>query len=127
LPPGVEQQKTIAVDDSTEDAISPDHFVDSVLGYLKTDALKGAVDLDLLSAIPVTDGTAEEIAARVQASPRGVRILCDFLTVHGFLRKDGQHYRLAPSTATFLTRSSPAWLGSVVDFLAARGLPERFA
>ena len=100
-------------------AISPDDFVDGVLGYLKTAALKGALDLDLFSAIPETDGTAEAIAARVQASPRGVRILCDFLTVHGFLRKEGQHYRLAPSTATFLTRSSPAWLGSVVDFFAA--------
>ena len=48
-----------------------------------------------------------------------MRILCDFLTVHGFLRKEGQSYRLTPSTATFLARSSPAWLGSVVDFLAA--------
>jgi hypothetical protein len=109
----------IAMNDQREDAISPDHFVDGVLGYLKTAALKGAVALDLFSAIAETDGTAESIAARVQASPRGVRILCDFLTVHGFLRKEGQHYRLAPSTATFLTRSSPAWLGSVVDFLAA--------
>ena len=88
-------------------------------GVSKTAALKGALDLDPFSAIPETDGTAEAIAARVQASPRGVRILCDFLTVHGFLRKEGQHYRLAPSTATFLTRSSPAWLGSVADFFAA--------
>ncbi len=91
----------------------------AVLGYLNTAALKGALDLDLFSAIPETDGTAEAIAARVQASPRGVRILCDFLTVNGFLRKEAQHYRLTPSTAMFLTRSSPAWLGSVVDFLAA--------
>ncbi len=107
------------MDDAREDAISPDAFVDGVLGYLKTAALKGALALDLFSAIPETDGTAAAIAARVQASPRGVRILCDFLTVHGFLRKQGQQYWLSPSTATFLTRSSPAWLGSVVDFLAA--------
>ena len=102
-----------------EGTISPDGFVDGVLGYLKTAALKGALTLDLFSAIPATDGTAEGIAARVQASPRGVRILCDFLTVHGFLGKEGQRYRLTPSTATFLTRSSPAWLGSVVDLMAS--------
>jgi hypothetical protein len=107
------------MNDTREDVVSPDPFVDGVLGYLNTAALKGALDLDLFSAIPETDGTAEAIAAHVQASPRGVRILCDFLTVNGFLRKEGQHYRLPPSTATFLTRSSPAWLGSVADFLAA--------
>jgi Dimerisation domain len=107
------------MNDTSEDVLSPDRFVDAVLGYLNSASLKGALDLDLFSAIPETDGTAEAIAARVQASPRGVRILCDYLTVNGFLRKEAQHYRLTPSTAMFLTRSSPAWLGSVVDFLAA--------
>jgi hypothetical protein len=107
------------MNDSTEDAVSPDRFVDGLLGYMNTAALKGALDLDLFSTISETDGTPEAIAARVQASPRGVRILCDFLTVNGFLRKEGRHYRLTPSTSTFLTRSSPAWMGSVAKFLAA--------
>lgn len=48
-----------------------------------------------------------------------MRILCDFLTVNGFLSKEGRHYRLTPSTAAFLTRSSPAWLGSVADLMAS--------
>ena len=48
-----------------------------------------------------------------------VRILCDYLAVHGFLRKDGTRYRLTPSTSIFLTTTSPAWMGSVVDFLAS--------
>lgn len=105
--------------DQQQDVVSPDHFIDSLLGYMKTSALKAALALDLFSTIPETDGSAEAIAGRVGAAPRGVRILCDFLVVHSFLAKDGCRYRLLPSTATFLTRSSPAWLGSIAEFMAA--------
>ena len=102
-----------------QDEVSPDHFVDSLLGYMKTAALKAALGLDLFSAIAQTDGSVEAVAGRVGAEPRGIRILCDFLVVHRFLAKDGQGYRLLPSTAAFLTCSSPAWLGGIVEFLAA--------
>ena len=49
---GVGHQGIIAMNDPRENAISPDDFVDGVLGYLKTAALKGALALDLFSAIP---------------------------------------------------------------------------
>jgi predicted nicotinamide N-methyase len=48
-----------------------------------------------------------------------VRILCDYLTVHGFLEKHDDQYRLTASTELFLTTSSPAWMGSVVHFLCS--------
>jgi len=99
--------------------VSPAHFIDTVLGYQKTAAIKAAIALDLFTAIASEDGHLEKIAVRVKASPRGVRILCDYLTVHGFLTKNGASYGLTPSTATFLTTSSPAWMGGVVEFMAA--------
>jgi SAM-dependent methyltransferase len=106
------------------DEISPDPFLDAMLGYQKTGAIKAALSLDLFSAISETDGTPEAIGPRVGASVRGVRILCDYLTVQGLLAKQGAQFRLTPSTARFLTRSSPAWMGSVADFLAS---PEMIA
>lgn len=99
--------------------VSPQPFVDAILGYQKTAAIKAAIALDLFSAIADEDGELPGIAKRVQASERGVRILCDFLTIHGFLEKAQDRYRLTSSTSTFLTTSSPAWMGSIVDFLAA--------
>ena len=51
--------------DQQQDVISPDHFIDSLLGYMKTAALKAALALDLFSTIPETDGSAEAIAERV--------------------------------------------------------------
>jgi len=106
------------------DDISPQAFVDAVSGYQKTAAVKAAVALDLFTAIANENGELERIAKHVQASERGVRILCDYLTVQGFLNKEAGRYRLTPSTAAFLTTSSPARMGSIVDFYAA---PEMMA
>jgi FtsP/CotA-like multicopper oxidase with cupredoxin domain len=41
-----------------------------------------------------------------------------------FVLKQGARYRLTPSTAMFLTRSSPAYMGSIADFMAS---PEMIA
>ncbi|HLX27363.1 MAG TPA: class I SAM-dependent methyltransferase [Casimicrobiaceae bacterium] len=98
---------------------SPQLFLDHLLGFQKTAALKAAVALDLFSVIAMGDSTSAAIARRVGAAERGIRILCDFLTVNGHLEKNGDRYRLTPSSAMFLDRASPACIVSVVDFLAA--------
>src|SRR5579863_7771648 len=115
----ISREGTLIMDD-----ISPQAFVDAVSGYQKTAAVKAAVALDLFTAIANENGELERIAKHVQASERGVRILCDYLTVQGFLNKEAGRYRLTPSTAAFLTTSSPARMGSIVDFYAA---PEMMA
>src|SRR5215207_9153741 len=89
------------------DEPSPDLFIDAAFAYLKTAAVKAAVALDLFTAIAQEDGNLERIAARTGASTRGVRILCDYLTVQGFLSKNDNAYILTPSTQAFLTTTSP--------------------
>jgi 2-polyprenyl-3-methyl-5-hydroxy-6-metoxy-1,4-benzoquinol methylase len=46
-----------------------------------------------------------------------VRILADYLTVLGLLRKQDDQYELTPDSEAFLNRRSPAYLGGTVDFL----------
>jgi SAM-dependent methyltransferase len=103
---------------------SPEHFLDSLLGYQKTAALKAALALDLFTAIAVEGGEVARVARRTGAAERGVRILCDFLTVTGFLEKTEERYRTTEATGLFLTSTSPAYMGSVADFLAS---PEMMA
>jgi hypothetical protein len=62
-----------------------------------------------------------------EGTERGVRILCDFLTIHGFLTKEGAQYNLAPDSALFLNRHSPAYIGSTVEFLLTSRLREGHA
>jgi ubiquinone/menaquinone biosynthesis C-methylase UbiE len=98
---------------------TPDLFLDAVLGFQKTAALKAALALDLFTIVGQESGDRDRIAARTGASERGIRILCDYLTVQGFLTKTQDRYGLTAATEVFLTTTSPAWMGSVVEFLAS--------
>jgi SAM-dependent methyltransferase len=106
---------------------TPERFFNAMNAYHQTEALKTAVDLDVFTAIGEGNTTAAAIAKRCQAAERGVRTLCDFLTVHGFLTKSGTQYGLAPDTAVFLNRQSPAYMGGALEFMLNAHVREGFA
>jgi 2-polyprenyl-3-methyl-5-hydroxy-6-metoxy-1,4-benzoquinol methylase len=97
---------------------SPLPIFDALNAYQKTMALKGAVELDIFTHIADGATTAAEIAQRCQAAERGVRILCDFLTINGLLTKTAGQYGLTQDTAVFLNKRSPAYMGGAAKFLA---------
>jgi 2-polyprenyl-3-methyl-5-hydroxy-6-metoxy-1,4-benzoquinol methylase len=97
---------------------SPALFFDTANAYQRTEALRAAVELDLFTHVAAGRHSAADIATASQASPRGVRILADYLTVLGFLTKRGDRYDLTPDAAVFLDRSSPAYLGIAMEFMA---------
>jgi hypothetical protein len=92
--------------------------MDALCAFQLTEALKGAIELDLFSHIAAGAVTAAAIAERAGASERGVRILCDYLTIRGLLGKDGDRYTCSPTAAVFLDKRSPAYIGSIANFLA---------
>lgn len=108
------------------DPPSPQLFFETINAFQRTAALKAGIDLGLFTAIGATPTTAAEIAARCNCPERGIRILSDNLTILGFLTKTDSRYALTPSTAVFLDKHSPAYLGAAVDFLLAPGLTEAF-
>jgi 2-polyprenyl-3-methyl-5-hydroxy-6-metoxy-1,4-benzoquinol methylase len=98
-------------------AVTPERFFNAVNAYQQTAALKAAIELEIFTAIAEGNTTAAAIAKRSGAAERGVRILCDFLTILGFLTKDGAKYALAPDAALFLDKRSPAYVGGAIEFL----------
>ena len=104
---------------ATTSARKPDPGIifDSINAYQRSAALKAAIELDLFTEIARGNRNPDAIANAVDASPRGVRILCDYLVINGFLAKDGKEYSLTLDSATFLDRNSPAYFGSVATFL----------
>ena len=106
---------------------TPERFFNAMNAYHQTEALKTAVDLDVFTAIGEGNTTTAAIAKRCQAAERGVRTLCDFLTIHGFLTKDGTQYGLAADTAVFLNRKSPAFIGTAMEFLLSARSREAFS
>jgi 2-polyprenyl-3-methyl-5-hydroxy-6-metoxy-1,4-benzoquinol methylase len=91
---------------------------DTMQAFQRTMALKTAVELDIFTRIAEGATSAAEIARRVNASERGIRILCDFLTIEGFLTKQDNTYALTPDSNMFLNTKSPAYMGSIGLFLA---------
>lgn len=111
---------------NTQAQPSPDLFFDTITAYQKTAALKAAIDLDLFTALADAPAAAPDIARACNAAERGVRILCDYLTVQGFLKKSADEYALTPDTAAFLNRKSPGYAGGVTDFLLSDHLTSAF-
>jgi 2-polyprenyl-3-methyl-5-hydroxy-6-metoxy-1,4-benzoquinol methylase len=99
--------------------ISSEPLLNAVLGIYQTSAIKAAVELDVFTAIGEGASDVGAIAKRTGAAERGIQALADYLAVMGFLDKADSRYRLAPSTAVFLDRRSPAFMGDIHRFLAA--------
>jgi 2-polyprenyl-3-methyl-5-hydroxy-6-metoxy-1,4-benzoquinol methylase len=106
---------------------TPERFFGAVNAYEQTEAIKAAVELEIFTAIAEGNTSAATIAKRCQASERGVRTLCDFLTIHGFLTKEGMQYGLAPDSAVFLNKTSPAYVGGAIEFLLTPRVREAHA
>lgn len=107
-------------------APSPEHFFRSINSYQLTQALKGAIDLDIFTAIAEGQTTAKALAESRQASERGMRILCDYLMVTGFLTKANGDYGLTPDSAMFLDRRLPSFVGDSAEFLLSSMLTQSF-
>jgi hypothetical protein len=96
---------------------TPEHIFNTLNAYEQSAALKAGIDLDIFTAIADGANTSALLAAKTGAAERGVRILCDYLTIHGFLTKGKESYALTQESAVFLNRHSPACLASMADFL----------
>jgi 2-polyprenyl-3-methyl-5-hydroxy-6-metoxy-1,4-benzoquinol methylase len=90
-------------------------------------ALKGAIELEIFTHIAAGANTVAQIAPLAKASEKGVRVLCDYLTINGFLTKHRGVYALAPETGIFLDKKSPAYMGSVASFLAHEMMRKNFS
>jgi SAM-dependent methyltransferase len=98
---------------------SPQLFFQTINAHQRTEALKAAIELEVFTAIGEGNTTSAEIAKRCQTSERGMRILCDYLTIMEMLTKQGDRYGLTLDSATFLDKRSPAYLGSATEFLCS--------
>lgn len=101
----------------TDTSPNPALIFDTLLAFQRTAALRAAIELNVFAAIGEGPGDVASLAGRCSASERGIRILCDYLTVIGLLTKEDGRYRHSPTSAVFLDPRSPACMASVSRFL----------
>ena len=98
---------------------SPQLIFQTINSHQRTEALKTGIELEVFTAIGEGNTTAAEIAKRCQASEKGTRVLCDFLTIMGLLNKEDGRYALTIDSATFLDKRSPAYIGGATEFMCS--------
>jgi 2-polyprenyl-3-methyl-5-hydroxy-6-metoxy-1,4-benzoquinol methylase len=96
---------------------NPALIFDLLQAHQKTAALRAAIELDLFRAVGEGPGDAASLAKQCGASERGIRILCDFLTINDVLVKEDGRYRHSAMSGVFLDPRSPASLASIAKFL----------
>jgi 2-polyprenyl-3-methyl-5-hydroxy-6-metoxy-1,4-benzoquinol methylase len=111
---------------STSGRPTPERIFNALNAYQQTAALKTAIELDVFTAIAAGAHTPAALAAKTGAAEKGLRVLCDFMTIQGFLTKDQSKYALTQESAIFLDRKSPACVGSMTEFLGSQELRRDF-
>jgi ubiquinone/menaquinone biosynthesis C-methylase UbiE len=106
---------------------TPEHIVSTMNAYQQTLALRTAVELDLFTII--ADGATDvaAIAKKTNASQKGIRTLCNYLVVLGFLTKQSEKYGLSQESAIFLNRHSPACMAAMTGFLTTDLIIKKFS
>ncbi|MFN0168622.1 MAG: class I SAM-dependent methyltransferase [Bryobacteraceae bacterium] len=107
-------------------APSPFQIFDAMNAYQRTRALEGAIRLGLFTAIGDGLDSPAAIADRCEASEKGIRVLCDYMTVAGLLIKAEGRYQLTPESELFLSERSPAYMGHAIEFLNSEELMGAF-
>ena len=111
---------------SGEAPLTPGLIFEMLQAHQRTAALKAAIDLDAFRAVGEGPGDVASIARHCAASERGIRILCDFLTISGVLVKQDGCYRHTPASAAFLDPRSPSCLASIAQFLGNPAMREPY-
>lgn len=110
---------------------NPALVFETITAHQRSAALKAGVELGVFDALGDGPATAGALATRAGVPERGMRILCDALTIYGLIAKTDGHYTHTPTSAVFLDSRSPASMSPTIPFLmnnkvmtAARGLTE---
>jgi 2-polyprenyl-3-methyl-5-hydroxy-6-metoxy-1,4-benzoquinol methylase len=90
---------------------------DTMTAHQRSAALKAGIELGVFDALGDGPTTAAALAAKAGVAERGMRILCDYLTIHGLIAKAEGRYAHTPTSAVFLDSRSPASMAPTLPFL----------
>ena len=112
----------VASPDSLEP--SPTAIMQVGLGFWPSKVLLSAVELGLFTSLGSESLSGEELGRRLKLHPRAIWDFLDSLVALRFLDRDGDgrgaKYRNTPSTAVFLDRNGPQYIGGILEMANTR-------
>ena len=104
--------------------ISPDHILQVGFGFWASKTLLSAVELAVFSQLADAPKSGAELQAALGLHPRATFDFLDTLVALGLLERDGSgesaRYANTPATALFLVKSSPQYVGGILEMANAR-------
>ena len=104
--------------------LDPSHIMQVGMGFWPSKTVLSAVELELFTQLGADSMTGEEIGERLDLHPRGIYDFLDTLVALQFLERDGDgtdgRYRNTAESAAFLDKSSPTYIGGILEMSNAR-------
>jgi predicted O-methyltransferase YrrM len=104
--------------------LDPSHIMQVGMGFWASKTVLSAVELELFTALGGDAMTGAELQGRLGLHERATYDFLDTLVALGFLERDGDgpegRYRNTPETATFLDKTSPMYIGGILEMANAR-------
>ena len=107
--------------------MNPEPIFECFTAYQKTAAMQASVDIGLFSAVAAGHAKAPAIARACEASPKGVRVLCDYWVVHGLMTKAGEAYLEPINTVMRATNKGQTPLKFVAVQVSPPEMPDAVA
>jgi predicted O-methyltransferase YrrM len=102
----------------------PSQILETGLAFWSSKVLLTAVELGVFTTLGARALTGVELGRAVGVHPRGIYDFFDALVALGFLDRVGNgsegRYRNTPSTALFLDKNRPGYVGGMLEMLNAR-------
>jgi precorrin-6B methylase 2 len=103
---------------------NPEQILQIGMGFWASKTLLSAVELELFTLLGTSGHTAAEIAGKLDLHERSREDFLDALVALGLLERRGNGpgavYSNTPDTAIFLDKSSPTYLGGILEMANAR-------
>jgi predicted O-methyltransferase YrrM len=107
--------------------VSPAHIMQVGMGFFASKTVLSAVELELFTKLGSDGMTGPQIADALALHARAIPDFPDALVALQLLERDGEGegalYRNTPSTAVFLDKTSPAYVGGILEMANARLYP----
>jgi len=99
---------------------TPEHILQTGLGFWPSKALLSAVEMSLFTELAHGPETLERLTGRIGLHPRSARDFLDALVALGFLQREGHTYSNTPATDLFLDRRKPSYVGGILEMANQR-------
>ena len=104
--------------------LTPAPILQIGMGFFASKALLSAVELGLFTELAGESRTGEQLEQALGLHPRATSDFLDTLVAIGMLERDGDgpsaRYANTPATALYLDRSSPRYVGGILEMANAR-------